>query len=82
MAKLKDELTEFGKKYRVKPTYGARATKYVRMSGNTVLLEVQAATPHEANQEITQFMSDELHHTVSIESGLGDKEKVVYVSTR
>lgn len=82
MPKLKDDLTQFGKNYRVKPTYGARATKYVRMSGNTVLLEVQAETPQEANAEISSFMSGELDHAVSVQSGLGDKEKTVYVSTR
>lgn len=82
MPKLKDDLTQFGKNYRVKPTYGARATKYLRMSGTTVLLEVQATTPQEANSEIAGFMSDELDHAVSVQGGLGDKEKVVYVSTR
>lgn len=82
MPKLKDDLKEFGKNYRVKPTYGARATKYVRMSGTTVMLEVQAETPQEANSEIASFMSGELDHTVSVQGGLGDKEKTVYVSTR
>lgn len=83
MKKLKDDLTEFGKNYRVKAVYGARATKYVEMKGDTIKLELQATTPHEANDEIVSFLRSELDdRMVSVQRGLGDKEKVVYVSPR